>query len=76
MFKRDDDGYGALVGIGIVLAIVAFIIYITVLLISVIAMVAVGIGVVIGGGTAIINYALSFKENIIDANKKVAGTAA
>ncbi len=67
MFKR--DGEGAIVGFCIVLAIIAFIIYVMVILAGIIASVAAGIGVLYGGGTAIANYASSFKENIIDSNK-------
>ncbi len=71
MFKRDSyDGYGALIGIVIVFAIIAFIIYMIVLLAGIIISVAAGIGVLYGGGTAIVNYASSFKENMIDSNRK------
>ena len=67
MFKR--DGEGAIIGFCIVLAIIAFIIYLMVILAGIIVSVAAGIGVLYGGGTAIANYASSFKENIIDSNK-------
>lgn len=67
MFKR--DGEGAIIGFCIVLAIIAFIIYLMVILAGIIVSVAAGIGVLYGGGTAIANYAASFKENIIDSNK-------
>ena len=40
-----------------------------VILAGIIVSVAAGIGVLYGGGTAIANYASSFKENIIDSNK-------
>lgn len=78
MFKRDagDEAMGALIGIGIVIAIIIFIVYVMVLIAGIIAAVAGGIGVLYGGGTAIVNYASSFKENIIDSNKKNAMIAA
>ena len=67
MFKRDGE---ELIGLVIVLAIIAFVVYIIVLLAGIIASVAAGIGVIYGGGTAIINYASSFKENMIESNRK------
>ncbi len=69
MFKRDSDS-GALIGLVIVFAVIVFIIYMIVILAGIIISVAAGIGVLYGGGTAIANYASSFKENIIDSNKK------
>lgn len=67
MFKR--DGEEELVGLLIALAIIAFIIYITVILLTVIASVAAAGGTLFGGCSAIKNYVLSFKENVIDSNK-------
>ncbi len=76
MFKRDDDGAGALIGIAIVIAIIAFIVYMIVMIASIILAVAAGIGILYGGGTAIVNYASSFKENVIDSNRNDGMTAA
>lgn len=67
MFKR--DGEEAIVGLVIGIAIIAFIIYIMFLLATVIAGVAAAGGTLFGGCSAIKNYALSFKENVIDSNK-------
>ncbi len=70
MFKRDgEEAAGALIGIAIVIAIIAFIVYVMVMIAGIILAVAAGIGVLYGGGTAIANYASSFKENIIDSNQ-------
>lgn len=73
MFKR--DGEEAIVGLVIVLAIIGFIIYITIILATVIAGVAAAGGTLFGGCSAIRNYALSFKENVIDSNKSSAMAA-
>ena len=62
---RDDEAIGYLVGIMIVIAIVIWII-------SMIAMVVVGIAVIVGAWYSIKNYVLSFKENVIDSNRNVA----
>lgn len=72
MLKRDydDGGMGILIGLVIILAVIIFIVYVLVMLAGIIAATAAGIGVLYGGGTAIANYASSFKENIIDSNKK------
>ncbi len=72
MFKRDvgDEAYGALIGLAIVVAVVIFIVYVMVMIAGILIMVAAGLGVIYGGGTAVVNYVSSFKENIIDSNKK------
>lgn len=67
MFKR--DGEEALVGLAIGIAIICFIVYIMVLLATVIAGVAAAGGTLFGGCSAIKNYVLSFKENVIDSNR-------
>lgn len=67
MFKR--DGEEAIVGLVIGIAIIALVIYIIVILATVIAGVAVAGGTLFGGCSVIKNYALSFKENVIDSNK-------
>lgn len=68
MFKR--DGEEAIVGLVIGIAIICFIVYVIVLLATIIAGVAAASGTIFGGGSAIKNYTLSFKENVIDSNKQ------
>lgn len=68
---NDSGCGGSLIGIIIMLAIAAVVIYVIVLLAGAIAAVAGAGGVLWGGGTAIVNYAKSFKENIIDSNRAV-----
>lgn len=67
--KMDDD-YGALIGALIGLAIIVFVIYCIILLAMVIASIAAAGGTLYGGGTAIGNYFASFKENMIDDNRR------
>ena len=67
MSRRDDDDT-ALIGLVIGLAIILFIVY--VLVATVIVNVAVAVGTVYGAGSAIKNYISSFKENVIDSNRK------
>lgn len=67
MSRRDDDDT-ALIGLVIGLAIILFIVYVVVLVATVIVNVAVG--TVYGAGSAIKNYISSFKENVIDSNRK------
>lgn len=73
MFKR--DGEEAIVGLVIALMVIGFIIYVTILLATVIAGAAAAGGTLFGGCSAIKNYALSFKENVIDSNKASAMAA-
>lgn len=68
----DEDGIGALIGLVIILAIVAFVIYCIVMLAGIIASVAGAGGLLWGGGTAIANYGKSFKENMVDSNRAAA----
>lgn len=70
MFKRDGEGY--IIGLIVIIAVVALIIYLLVYLAGIIIAIASGIGIIYGGGTAIVNYFLSFKENIVDSNRKPA----
>lgn len=67
-----DDDAGALVGIIIGIAIVLFIVYCIILIASAIAAAAGVGGVLWGGGTAVVNYGKSFKENMIDSNRVAA----
>lgn len=68
----DDSGIGALIGIALAIAAVIFVIYCIVLAAGAIAAVAGTGGVLWGGGTAVVNYGKSFKENMIDSNRAVA----
>lgn len=67
-----DDDFGGIIVLIIGLAIVAFVIYCIVMIASVLAGVAGAGGIVWGGGTAIVNYSKSFKENMIDSNRAAA----
>ncbi len=67
---KREEGYGTLILLVIGLAIIAFIVYCIFLLATLIVTVAAASGTLYGGGTAIGNYFLSFKENIIDSNKQ------
>lgn len=67
MFKH--DGEDAIIGIIIVFAVICFIVYLLILLATIIVGVAAASGTLYGGGYAITNYALSFKENVIDSNR-------
>ena len=69
MSRRDDDDT-ALIGLVIGLSIILFIVYVVVLVATVIVNVAVAVGTVYGAGSAIKNYISSFKENVIDSNRK------
>lgn len=62
------DDWGGIIGVILVIAVVIVVLYIIVLIASVLAVVAGGAGVLWGGGTAIVNYGKSFKENMIDSN--------
>ncbi|RHG62315.1 hypothetical protein [Coprococcus comes] len=69
MSRRDDDT--ALIGLAIGLAIILFIVYVAVWVATVVVNVAAVLGTVYGAGSAIKNYISSFKENVIDSNRKV-----
>lgn len=69
MSRRDDDT--ALIGLVIGLAIILFIVYVAVWVATVVVNVAAVLGTVYGAGSAIKNYISSFKENVIDSNRKV-----
>lgn len=72
MIKR--DGEDAIIGLAIGLVIVGIVVYILIILASIIAGVAAAGGTLFGGGSAIKNYILSFKENVIDSNRASART--
>ena len=64
-----EDG---LIAVVLAIAAIIFVVYVIVLIASVLAAVAGGAGVLWGGGTAIVNYGKSFKENMIDSNAAAA----
>lgn len=66
----DGDGIGILILLAIIIAIICLIIYIASIIISV----AAAGGALWGGGTAILNYGRSFKENMIDSNRAIPTT--
>lgn len=66
-----DDWGGIIVGI-LAIAAIIFVVYVIVMIASVLAAIAGGAGVLWGGGTAIVNYGKSFKENMIDSNAAAA----
>lgn len=77
--RRDDSSSGAgciggLIGIIIVIAIVVAIVAAIIALIAISWFIIVAVagiaGTIWGGGTAIVNYIKSFKENMIDDNFK------
>jgi hypothetical protein len=70
MFKRDGEGY--FIGLLLVIAAIALIIYLLIYLAGIIIAIASGLGILYGGGTAIVNYFRSFKEHIIDSNRNPA----
>ena len=69
----DDGGcLGYLIVGAIALVVIGIVIYVAVMIASVLAAVAGAGGLAWGGGTAVANYARSFKENMIDSNKAAA----
>lgn len=68
MSQRNDET--AFAGVIVGLTIILFIGYIIALIATVIVNVAVAVGIAYGAGSAIKNYISSFKENVIDSNRK------
>lgn len=66
-----DDGIGWLIGFFIVLGLIAAAIYLAVLAAAIVIPIIGAAGVAWGGGASLKNYFLSFKENIIDSNRKL-----
>lgn len=66
------DDWGGLIAIALAIAAITFVVYVIVMIASVLAAVAGGAGILWGGGTAIVNYGKSFKENMIDSNAAAA----
>lgn len=67
-----DSGLGGLIVLLLAIAAIAFVVYCVVMLASAIVAVAGVGGLAWGGGTALLNYGKSFKENMIDSNRKAA----
>ena len=67
-----EDNIGTLIGFLLVIAIIAVVIYCIVLIAGALAAIAGAGGVLWGGGTAVVNYTKSFKENMIDSNRVAA----
>ena len=64
LIGRDGEALGYLIGIIIVIVIVVYII-------MAIALVILGIGALIGAYYSLTNYFASFKENVIDSNRRI-----
>ena len=64
-----DEDLGAIIAGFLILAAVIAVVYCLFIFASMIAATGAAGGVLWGGGTAIANYGLSFKENMIDSNK-------
>lgn len=67
-----DDDFGGIIGLVLLLAVIAFVVYCIVMIATVLAGIAGVGGLAWGGGTAIVNYFKSFKENIVDSNRVTA----
>lgn len=67
-----DDDFGGIIGLVIMLGVFLFIVYCIVIMAGILASIAGAGGVIWGGGTAIVNYGKSFKENMIDSNRAAA----
>lgn len=63
-----DDDFEGIIGL-IFLVFIVFVIYCIVVIASVLAVIAGAGGIAWGGGTAVVNYCKSFKENMIDSNR-------
>ena len=61
------DDWGGLIGILLAIAGIILVVYVIVMVASVLAAVGGGAGILWGGGTALVNYCKSFKENMIDS---------
>lgn len=66
------DDWGGLIAVVLAIMAIIFVVYVIVMIASVLAVIAGGAGVLWGGGTAIVNYCESFKENMIDSNAAAA----
>ncbi len=68
LFKHEGEGCGFLLVIGLILAVAFVVVYVLAILMGVIIYAGAIGGTCYGGGCAIKNYFLSFKENVIDSN--------
>ena len=64
------DDWGGIIAVIFVIVVIGVVVYCIVMIASLLAMVAGGAGILWGGGTAVLNYGRSFKENMIDSNTK------
>lgn len=67
--KTDDSGF--LIMMITMVVVAGVVIYLAILALAGIAAIAAAGGTLFGGGTALKNYFVSFKENIIDSNRVV-----
>lgn len=67
---NDRSGGGFLVLFLIIVGVFILALYLVIMAASLIALAAGAAGSVWGGGTAVLNYGKSFKENMIDSNRK------
>lgn len=67
---NDRSGGGFLVLFLIIVGVFILVLYLVIMAASLIALAAGAAGSVWGGGTAVLNYGKSFKENMIDSNRK------
>ena len=65
----DDHSGGFFVLLLIVLGLLFLALYLIIMAASILALTAGAAGSVWGGGTAVLNYGKSFKENMIDSNR-------
>lgn len=66
----DDDLFGGIFGFILIVIVFIGILYLISLVASAVLAVAGIGGLAWGGGTAVVNYAKSVKENMIDSNRK------
>ncbi|MEY8328092.1 hypothetical protein AALB81_01970 [Lachnospiraceae bacterium 48-33] len=67
-----DDDFGTIIAWVLIVAAIIFVIYCIVIIAGILVSIAGIGGAVWGGGTSIVNYIRSFKENMIDSNRAVA----
>ena len=64
------DDWGGIIAVIFVIVLIVVVVYCIVMIASLLAMVAGGAGNLWGGGTAVLNYGRSFKENMTASNTK------
>ncbi len=65
-----DDGCGTIIGLALILGGVALALYLIVIAATIVGPILAAAGVLWGGGSALKNYIVSFKENVFDSNRK------